>query len=280
MSNGVAFSQSGIPLRLAAEYQKPIDSRVKYLEIELDDSFKFSVPAVAKLPSYTTRVFAMKRIADHSLGYFPLFEASATLINGTVPTTDQQLQVCCDETGVYVVTSFQDDLGQNQTDYLIKVRIYTVNLEEAYDSGTTNFAPGKGIAINDYGIKFVDDSGRSNISDKSSVGFSVDTTKKIIPIHKVILKYFDGTPATDTVEHGAGYPPTYLLGTAPTYLFTNYNAGYTTITWRDKKLCEPMSTRAARINANTRTMRFRGVQSVFQGNYVIVILKDPMDLSA
>lgn len=280
MSNGVAFSQSGVPLRLAAEYQKPIDSRVKYLEIELDDSFRVSVPAVPKVPKYTTRVYAMTKIADHSLGYFPLFEASITTLNGTVAASSQFSEVYADNTGVYLVTSFQDDFGQNQVDYLIKVRIYTVNLEEEYDSGTTNFAPPKGIAPNDYGIKFVDDSGRSNISDKSSVGFSVDTTKKIIPIHKVILKYFDGTTPNDTVEHGAGYPPTYLLGTAPGFLFQDYYAGYASITWRSRRFCAPMTNPWARINANTRAIRFRGIQATFQGNYVIVILKDPMDLSA
>ncbi len=280
MSNGVSFSQSGIPLRLAAEYQKPVDSRVKYLEIELDDSFKVSVPAVPKVPSYTTRVYAMKKIADHSLGYFPLFEASITTLNGTKAADAQFAEVYADETGVYLITSFQDDFGQNQTDYLIKVRIYALNLEEEYDSGTTNYAPGKGIAPSDYGFKFLDESGRSNISDKSAVGFSIDTTKKIIPIHKVIIKYFDGTTPNDTVEHGAGYPPTYLLGTAPTYAFKDCYAGYATITWRDKKFCSPMNNPWARINANTRTIRFRGIQAVFTGTYVIVILKDPMDLSA
>lgn len=172
-NTGAVFTQSGVPVRGSADYQRVFDSRWKFLEVEFESDIKVvlpAVPGVAIAAEYYERTVIMK----HGLGFIPAFEATDMPSGVSIFANKQEV----------FLRRLILDAGAIEQAVNCTVRIYNLPILEDY------VAP-KGIPFgtssprSTTGIKFLD--GKTpgvEVGDDSDAGFSVDTTKKILSIHR------------------------------------------------------------------------------------------------
>jgi hypothetical protein len=281
MSNGISISQSGVPVARAADYQKTIDSRWKFLEVEKEGFIDIYIPAIPAGGSNTLQYNQRFIVIAHKLGYYPLFQTSVSVVKGT-PADSQNPGstfltpvVLSDNKNLYLFPDYQSFAGQNAITVRVRYRVFAVDISKEYQAPGESPVGASG-SVSSIGIKFLDGSGESRINQKSPVGFSADSTKKTLAIHKVTTK--DVTSTDNIVVHGVGYPPSYMMCEAPRAVFADHFSGYV-IPWRADIFSGPEFNPIVRVTADTSTIKFTGVQAVFQGKYAFVIIKDPIDLS-
>ncbi len=213
----------------------------------------------------------------HSLGFFPLFEYSISLISGTLASPDQSYQdIRATKDGLYMYPYFNYNYGQSAVTVRLNYRIYNLDIEKTYDSKSATFAsaPTDGSSI---GAKFLDGSTSNAVQDDSTLGFSLDTSKKTIAVHMITQQSLNSC-GFNYVYHNSGYPPSYLMCDLPEQKFKKYFAGYN-IPYRDRYTSSAIYNLTAYTIANGDYIAFHGVQSVVRGDFCFVILKDPLDIA-
>lgn len=270
MDTGVIFTQDGVPVQGSADYQRVIDSRWRFMEVELDVPFNISLPS---LPTSSPNKIEKTIIATHAIGKHPYFEVSYT----ATPVADIPLEIWADEDVVIIRRRTNASFGQPAQVVTGRLRVYNLPIFEDYVAPKTFVQSGSSPEAS-AGIEFLEESGGVSLGDVSSTGFSIDTRKKILSVHrhgKVVLDDSLTPPpgVTDAIYHNVGYPPTYLLASTneqdfvvPTYPETVHYVG------------PRLDVIQARITADVDYLHFKGIQASFGGTFGYVILKDPVEL--
>lgn len=178
-NTGIVFTQSGAPVRGSADYQRVYDSRWRFMELEIEEDFKIEVPALNPVDFgayYYDRITVLK----HGLGFVPFFETSLPTQSFSI---NGPLSVWADKDKIYLERFITTQGGDAQSlDF--SIRVYNLPILHAYEAPK---GPPEGLSSprSDIGIRFIDDNARSvDLASRSPVGFSVDTKKKILSIHK------------------------------------------------------------------------------------------------
>lgn len=365
---GISISQDGVPVKTAADYQKVLDSRWKFLEVLLERTYTINLPFRAARVSGVVAIDTL--VTNHGLDDFPAYEA-AMVVTGMGPFDVGYPEVIADKSSIYLrqIHSPNDIAAATVT---LTLRVYNLAILQDY------LAPKELTTLesgpeSDIGFRSLDGTVPNlGPSDQSSVGYSIDTKKKIISVHRtgqielnmytfnrikitalnlttntftfqdntattlnpagdgtawvqtgVAMQYqpsdfstypaplvFNGTyymikvsdtefklatsvanaqagveiditssgaampnnavqqfvSGMDTVKHDVGYPPTFMIAKV------NRETGV-------RFIGPLMDTILARVVASNTTIKFQGIQSVFSGQYGIVILKDPAEIA-
>lgn len=213
MARGISVTRQGIPVDRAADYQKVLDSRWLFMEVEHDLDMQVVIPVgVANgVDGYDQRV----NILRHNLGFVPAFHASwkppaawnSYVTDGYHPDL-LGAQLWCDDEWFYF-TRFVD-LSTNSASMTLDIRALIYNLPIFKDyQAPTEIAVGTAPTKSNYGLRALDGHDSSvSIDGNSSHGFSVDTKKKVIGVNRVGQKFIndwvfdDGRiTATDTATN-------------------------------------------------------------------------------
>jgi len=285
MPNGIAIAQSGVPIETAADYKKVYDSRDKFLEIAFQGTIDISLPYIAPTSSTTAIYNSPITVILHGLNFFPLFEANIKLISGT-PGLNQTGEPASSEYDPSIVNSSKNELifftrylpteGQVAVTFRVKYRVYNLDIEKPYVSKAATFT-GSSTLGSSIGAKFLDGSTYNSVGDKSMLGFSLDTTKKTIAVHRVIQQTINSY-GYSYIYHYAGYPPSYLLCKLPTQIFLSYYSGFN-IPWRNEYYSTSIYNQLAFTIANGDYIGLHGIQSSIIGDFCFVILKDQLSIS-
>lgn len=290
MPNGISVAYRGTDISNSSDYSRSIDSRWKFLEVAYEDQITINLPAIAAGADSTKGYEQRYKIVDHNLNKYPMFECSVEIVNGT-PASSQSgdgkqnfwgytfyaypFNPYSDLNTLWLFPQYYYGNGQNAVTLLVKYRVYTLDITEEYQAPTVS-TPNANSGNNPTGIKILDGTQPIDIVGKSPEGFSLDTTQKTLAVHSIHTQYIDNT--NNQVNHTVGYPPTYFMMYAPYQPFSQYFSGYNIPhrTWiLSGQVFEPL----VRITATNNYLQFRGVQSVFQGTYTFVILKDPAEVA-
>lgn len=183
---GVVFTQTGVPVAGSSDYQKVIDSRWQFMEIEHEADINVVLPATAGIAS-GTRYYEKTIIYRHNLGFFPAFEAS---IAWTGDPSADEVDIFSDKNTIFLRRLITSNAHPQQT-VTGSYRLYNLDILADY-TAPTEIVSGASAPKTEFGMKFVDGSvPNTNPGDNAVQGFSVDTTKKILSIHKHGLKYFN-----------------------------------------------------------------------------------------
>lgn len=198
-TTGIIFTQSGVPVRGSADYQHVYDSRWKYMEIEYERSFETVVPGRPFIlgSSLTERT----NVFRHGLGFVPYFETDFfDRYNST--TNPAPIEMYADKEYVFVNRRNQGGADGAIRTITGNLRVYNIPVLEDYTAPST-LPQGLSSPRSDHGVKFLDRNTRGvDIGDNSPIGFSVDSTKKMLAIHKhgmfTVNEYVSWARATST----------------------------------------------------------------------------------
>ncbi len=253
---GAVFTQTGVPIKGSAEYQRVLDSRWKFMEIEQSVRINVPIAAVGFGDPYL-----LIKLVDHNLGYLPAFFSTAQdqgVNNPIAFSTDKAIY--------YNVSP-----GTPAGNIVGWVHIFNVDIQQLYKA--EYFKPSnKPDTVSNRGAKFLEDGSKKKLNDEGAEGFSVNTRAKALSIHMTGPYAIDGAGASPTLDHGLGYFPTSMIARLQASGHVAFNPTTSTV-------ITPLSYPLRATVTNT-TIKFGGVQSVATGNYAYIILKDPAEIVA
>lgn len=189
MSNGIQVTQEGIPVDKASDYQKVLDSRWQFMEVAHEIDTTITVPAAAIPPANTVqRVNIMKHnLTNKGKAMVPAMHGSWLQSTGDI-NSDQFY-----DAGIYADSQYiffqraNYSGGSGLTALTIKVKIKVYNLDILGEYLAFQEIPrGSGRVNTKYGLTALDGSDSSvTVNGSASHGYSIDTRKKILSIHKV-----------------------------------------------------------------------------------------------
>lgn len=269
---GIIVTQQGTPVDTAADYQKVIDTRWRFLDIEIEQEF-----TISHADSGSTHWW-VEKICDHKLGYLPGFYTRTISINynGYDPTLFNASIVATKDSvywrGLYVS-------GDPTTPVTIKIllRLFALDITTPYQAPIDFFVPGAPINEPDVGVKILANQGDINSPELSN--FSVNTLGKAFAIQQTgTATAISTTPFSLTITHNMGYPPTYFV--AQTQSLAEFKAH----TVFANPLPDPVINALtifpiAKVQATTTQLIMFGVQAIITGTYAFLITKEPAELA-
>lgn len=185
MENGVVFTQDGVPIRGSADYQKVLDSRWRFIEQETEIDFDITLPSDPGAPSFDLAYWQNATILTHGLGFFPLIEVQTDQVS----EFPNFFEVVADKSKVYLRRRISD-IAYSAFRVTGKVRVYNLPITEEY-TAIKEFPFGSKSPESSVGIRFLEERGGTRITDESSIGFSADTRKKTLAVHKTGVAYIN-----------------------------------------------------------------------------------------
>lgn len=189
MSNGIEVTQEGVGVEKASDYQKVLDSRWLFMEVGLEIDTTITLPAMGAQTSYGyQRVNIMRHgMTRRGVAFVPAFHGSYK-INEEYDPFIGNYNLAVDDTWVYFYRDYSNGETPAQYTVQVKAKIYTLPILEAY-LAPIEIAPLSGKTNSSIGIRALDGTDSSvDINESSAHGFSIDTRKKILSIHKVVQK--------------------------------------------------------------------------------------------
>lgn len=274
---GIVIAQQGVPIDRAADYQKVLDSDWKFLNINVEVPIDYSTGTISGANGY--RVY---KVYEHGLGYIPAWEFVPSTSSGgnadifSQGYKDMMRYLVADDKAIYLVALYT---GGVTSAVILKgfLRIFALNVMEEYAAPVGPIGPLQPLSSAMYGAKFADPNrGSAKITDEGIYAFSLDTQAKQISVHKhgTVVAAGDGTL---TINHGVGYPPTYML--ARVNQDDKWGAFYGNPFGAGKETVGPMLPVAVRANTTVDNIVFTGQQSTIAGKFAYVILKDPAEVA-
>lgn len=269
---GIIVTQQGIPVATAADYQKVIDTRWTFLDIEIEQEFTLS-----HADSGSSHYW-VEKICDHKLGYRPAFYyRTLSLDLGGLSSGLYNADIVATKDAVYWRNLYVS--GDPTTPIKLKIflRLFACDITTTYQAPVDFFVPGAPINEPDVGVKILANQG--DITSGELSNFSVDTLGKAFAIQQTgLATALTTTPFTLTITHNMGYPPTYFI--APTQSLAEFDAH----TIFSNPLSDPViyaitTLPVARVSATTTQLVLTGVQSVLAGTYAFLITKEPSELA-
>ena len=272
---GIRISQAGIPVDKAADYQKTIDERWPVLEhqfmgilnienISTDSEgvLNNAGGTIAHIPIY-----------KHGLGYLPAFRFKQISYSGFDTFSPISQSLFADETYIWlIVFKSPGAIRVNLKGWLAVVdRDCTKEFQADIDivTSTQKSQPSQ------YGLKILNENIGQGIEEKNKGGYSVNTNAKsmLIQQHGVRNVSASSVPAYNVVvDHRLGYPPTYYMARRYTHTGSaNPSLGKTVI--------EAIDNVIGLAKSNSITLTVAGAQAVLLGDYMFIVLKDPVDVA-
>lgn len=189
---GIAISQSGTPVDTAPDYKKVLDSRWRFMEVEHEVDFPLSLPSQPPTPGVFGLTVVRVNVMRHGLDFTPAIESS-TLNDVVFGFGKYALYTFADDEYVYIEARYPNSEGASELFETVSIRVYNLPILEEY-SAKKELVAGSSSEQGDVGVKVLDGSDRSvQVGQDYPVGFSVDTTKKILSVHKHGVKYINKT---------------------------------------------------------------------------------------
>jgi len=270
-TSGIVVTQQGVDVAIAADYQKVVDTRWRFLDIQLEQEFKMSHADSGGSHWWVEKLF------DHNLGFLPAFtERPISLDNGgnTFITLNGGLQIVSTTKSIYVRNLYVS--GDPTTPIVLKcfIRLFNLDITTEYRAPATFAVPGAPVQEPDIGIKILTNGGDITSTDLSK--FTIDTKGKAFAVQQTGTRTAVSPDFSLTINHNLGYPPTYFL--APINRASEWTSIYADPLGVDVIL--PMTVPAgARITADTNNVIMKGAQSALHGSSAFLITKEPTELA-
>lgn len=272
---GIRVSQAGIPVERAPDYQKMIDERWPVLEHQFMgvitiNNLSTDSPGVLNNAGGTV---AHVPIHKHSLGHLPAFRFKQISYSGFTTTAPISMSLFADETYIWLI------VNKSAGAILINLSGWLAIVDR---DCTKEFQADIGIVTStqksrpsQYGLKILNEQPPQGMNEKNKGAYTMNTNAKSMTIQQHGIQNISAAsvPAYNlAINHRLGYPPTYYIANRYTHTgATNPSLG--------KTVMGAIDTVVGIAKSNTITLTVRGAQSLLIGDYMFIILKDPVDVA-
>lgn len=274
MTKGIRISQAGIPVSRATDYQKTMDERWPLLEHSFMGIIDIQQMSTA---SQGVRENVAGTIADipifkHGRGYLPAFRVERISSSGFDNfNTPLEQSMFADEQYIYLrVFKSAGVIVINAKFFLAVVdRDCMQEFQAPIDIITASQVTNPST----YGLKIKNVTSAQGMREKNKKEYTLNTNAKSMAIQMHGVRRADqySIPAYNVViDHRLGYPPTY-------YLARRYAQEGSSNPSLGKTVVEAMNAGSGISSSNSITMLVRGAQAPLLGDYMFIILKDPVD---
>lgn len=278
MANGIAITQEGIDVENASDYQKVLDSRWLFFEVLADLEETITIP---DLGTPSTNGYQRVNIVRHGATkggrpFVPAFHSGWKREEAFVDFDDQYVYenlcgVAADDEYIYFYRRYLSGYNTPAFTVSVNAKVYNIPILEDYlapiEVAPLSFKRDTGI-----GIRALDSSNATTtIESHASTGFSIDTRKKILSIHKVMQKNIDNSGGADDsrIPHDNTYPPSYMFCS----IIDNINGAGQAVKPLYHISVVPL------VSADNTYLYFKGVQSVYKDHIAVIIIKDPIEVA-
>ena len=265
---GMIFAQEGVSVQRAADYQKVMDSRWKFLDIQMEQEV-----VISHADSGSTHWW-VEKLMDHNLGYLPAFTFRQISLNGPRSAT-----IIATKRSIYARSLFVS--GDPTTPIILKgyVRVFACDILKPYAAPVDFFVPTAAPSYPSVGIKMLVRPG-GNIRSNEMSDFAIHTKAKALAIQQTGMS--EATVAnsgTLTITHGMGYPPTYFLARYETAADFKASTVFNNPLPNDDYLYAMDVASGAHVTANTTQVIVKGAQAALLGKFAYLITKEPAELA-
>jgi hypothetical protein len=276
MSRGIRISQAGIPVSKAADYQKTMDERWPVLEHQFMgiiriENYSTDTPGVL---NNGTGTLAHIPIYKHSLGYLPAFRLRHISFSG-FDAMGQTIAARTFADEQYIWLEVAKNPGAIEISLAAWLAVIDRDCTPEYQAPIDIVTSVQKSNPSQYGLKILNEPTPQGMREKNKSFYSYNTNAKsmLIQQHGIRTASASTLPANSIViDHRLGYPPTFYV--AKRFLqegVSNPSAGKTVI--------RSLGTNIGLGKSNSITMTISGAQSILVGDYMFIILKDPVDVA-
>jgi hypothetical protein len=285
MTKGIRISQAGIPVSKAADYQKTMDERWPLLEhsfMGIIDIQQISTASEGVIENVGGTI-AFVPVFKHGRGYLPAFrvkEISSVNFDTLGASVEQSL--FADEQYIWLRVFKSPGVLILSVKFFLAVvdRDCTKEFQAPIDIITANQV----TKPSTFGLKIKNNISAQGMREKNKKEYNLNTNGKsmAVQMHGVRTAGPSSVPAYNIIiDHRLGYPPTYYL--AKKFIQTgaaNPMAGRLMIEAMNagRPLAALQSYYTHGISSSSSiTMLVRGAQTMLLGDYMFIVLKDPVD---
>lgn len=269
---GIIVSQQGVDVAIAADYQKVIDSRWRFLDI-----LNEAEGTISHADSGSTKYWAEK-LLDHNLGYLPAFTFRQKALDlGSLTPAFYGGVIIATTKSIYWRNLYVsgDPTTPIKLNYFL--RVFSCDISTEYQAPIDLIVPGNPVQEPDVGVKILTELGDIRTPELSQ--FTVNTRGKAFAIQQAGTRVANSTNSfTMTILHKLGYPPTYFLARLQSAAEFKATTIFTDPIGQDY-IFPTLVPAAARITADTNQIVMKGAQSALQGRFAFLITKEPQELA-
>jgi hypothetical protein len=269
---GIRISQAGISVDKAADYQKTMDERWPVLEHQfmgIVDLQNFSTGSEGVLNN------ALGTIADipiyrHNLGYLPAFHLHHIAYSGwdtfNSPLSDMAF---ADQENIYLRV-FKSGPGSIYINAKMFLSVVDRDCNKEFQAPIDIVTAQQVSKPSQYGLKILNENAAQGMDESNKSAYTFNTNAKSMLIQQHGTRTAGSPTFQLVIDHRLGYPPTYYLARKITQEgAANPSLGKLTIS--------AMNTIQGLAKSNSITLTVRGGQSALVGDFMFIVLKDPVD---
>lgn len=274
MTNGLRVSQAGIDVNRAADYQKTMDERwpvVDHIFMGIVDiqALRTDSPGVLN-NSFGT--IAHIPVFRHGLGFLPAFRVKMiSYSTSNISSTIRNSSFFADDQFIYIEMFKSSGVSITNFKFFLSVISRDCTLE--YQAPIDIITARQQTRPSEYGLKVLQPGGGFNIDDKNKSRFVFNTNGKSMQIQQTGMRSAGPTSVptyTLSIDHRLGYPPTYYLAKVYTHSGSaNPSAS--------KRVIEALGPGTGVATSDGVRMNVVGAQAALTGDFMFIILKDPVD---
>ena len=276
MTKGIRVSQQGVPVGKAADYQKTMDERWPVVEMSfmgiVDGVFSDTTPGTRKNAAgsiYHIPVF------HHGLGFTPGYRFIQIAASRSSSGNTLAFSSFADDQDIWVVVYPDSNNAPVTFTFKFFVGVFGRDLTQSFTSPIADLSPGEVTASSDYGLKIAKQisAGAMSIDDKSQYSIHSNAKSLAYQAHGIQPAETSGTyNGSLIIPHRLGYAPTYFIASrGPQAGSANPSLGKIT-TGR-------FFPGFGIAFADSINVRIRGAQATLVGEYLYLILKEPVEFS-
>lgn len=185
MTNGIRVVQEGMDVEQASDYQTVLDSRWRFMEVGIEiESKNIVLPATPLATGYQRVNIARHNLTREGRSFVPAFHATAR----DIATGEFFDGIGADNEWIFIYRETNTVSSLPAITLNLKAQVYNLPILENY-LAPVEIAPKSAKSSSRYGLRALDGTDSAvTVSSVSAHGFSVDTRKKILSVHKVMSK--------------------------------------------------------------------------------------------
>ena len=274
MTNGIRVTQEGISVKRAAEYQMALDDRWPLMDFLFTGVIEVNYRSLPGGGDLAVPLFT------HNLGFTPGFFAKVIQIRsvsaGVLYNSPGDIKFYSDPQTAWG-RFFRRDGASTAIETIsavFYVGILDRDFTQTYQAPSTVIPANATSGASPYGMKVLNNQGLVGMRSNNKSDYNLHTNAKPLGIHMHgVMNVGQPQNFQMRIRHNLGYPPTYMVTAIQLETFSGSPSF-------NKRIINALDSQDPGKGKSTSTeLTISGAQSALNGDFMYIILKDPVDIA-